>query len=149
MEILCCDFSDDLTWMCGTDSIPLIDSLTNGFGDIFDELGSLQLKILDVVDTACRFNDRISEANLILDNVFCSPAASLFDSVNTYVLNITRSNPSGLTGAIKLTIGGSDGDKVVVIVSSVSLRNKVWEKRAVFLENKTAISLDLDPVTRY
>ncbi|GAB6024477.1 hypothetical protein CHUAL_009634 [Chamberlinius hualienensis] len=30
-----------------------------------------------------------------------------------------------------------------------AVKNKVWEKRVIFIENKTAISPDLGPVTRY
>ncbi|GAB6024530.1 hypothetical protein CHUAL_009684 [Chamberlinius hualienensis] len=99
--------------LCETDGIPLSDSLKNGFGDISDELGSLQPKLFDVVDSACGFDDRIRETNLTLNNFFCSPAASLFNSVNTYILNITCSSPTGLSGAVKLTTGRSEGDKVV------------------------------------
>ncbi|GAB6027240.1 hypothetical protein CHUAL_001527 [Chamberlinius hualienensis] len=125
-EILCCDFSDHLIGLCGTERLPLVDFLKDGFGDIFKELGKLQLRILDVVDLACSFDDRLRETNLVLDNIFCSPSALLFNSVNTYILNITHNSLMGLIAA-----------------------NKEWDKRAIFSENKTAISPDLGPVTRY
>ncbi|GAB6024383.1 hypothetical protein CHUAL_009549 [Chamberlinius hualienensis] len=89
------------------------------------------------------------KTNLILDNFFCSPAALLFDSIITYIFNIMQSSLNGLIGAIKLTTGSSE-DKNVLLFSSVISKNRYGIGiRLVFLENKTAISPDLGPVTRY